>query len=167
MNATRISAIPTNYIESVVARIKARGIESSGGCIEWSVSTDRYGYGQISVLDQDRSRRSTGAHRAAWLALVGPIPVQLEIDHLCRNRRCINVKHMELVTTAENTRRQDHSRKKGRSGARTLATECVRGHAFDAGNTARYVGKDGYERRVCISCRNESNRRRGKSRGAA
>lgn len=48
---------------------------------------------------------SHGAHRKAWVKANGPIPDGLEIDHLCNNRACQNVEHMELVTHAENYKR--------------------------------------------------------------
>jgi hypothetical protein len=47
------------------------------------------------------------AHRFAYELLVGPIPEGLVIDHLCRNRRCVNPAHLEPVTAEENWRRGD------------------------------------------------------------
>lgn len=45
------------------------------------------------------------AHRAVYKALVGAIRDKAELDHLCRNRACINPKHLEQVSTRENIRR--------------------------------------------------------------
>jgi len=60
------------------------------------------------------------AHRLAWQEVHGPILGALVIDHLCRNRACVNVEHMELVTRAENTRRGNRYR--------WPEGTCIRGH---------------------------------------
>jgi hypothetical protein len=72
------------------------------GCWPWLAATNNRGYGVTS-----RGGRGTRiyAHRLAWELERGPIPEGLTIDHLCRNRGCINVRHMEVVTLAENIRR--------------------------------------------------------------
>lgn len=166
MNATRVHAFPASYVQSVRNRIRRSSVAAENGCIEWTGASDRYGYGAMKVTNQDGDRKNTGTHRAAWIAFVGPIEGDLTIEHLCRNRKCVNVNHMELVTNAENARRQDHSRKKGRSGRRALKVACVNGHTFTDETTAWYRARDGYMRRVCIPCRNLSNARRPKKRAA-
>lgn len=66
------------------------------GCWVWQRSMSQ-GYG--------RCADGTGAHRVFWERSRGPIPQDLEIDHLCRNRACVNPDHMELVTHRENMQR--------------------------------------------------------------
>src|SRR5699024_3553877 len=57
-------------------------------------------------------RKRTGAHRAAWICANGDIPGVLDIDHLCKQRRCINTLHMELVEKSLNTyRRYDRQKR--------------------------------------------------------
>jgi len=87
------------------------------------------------------------AHRVAWVAEHGPIPSDLEIDHLCRNRACVNVAHLELVTHAENMRRASESQ-----------TTCRKaGHDWtDPRNV--YVRPNG--RRYCAECSRIAQRRR-------
>lgn len=81
------------------------------------------------------------AHRKSYEILVGPIPGGLTIDHLCRNRACINPAHMEPVTNAENTRR-----------AAALRTHCIKGHPLEGDNVRIQVRKNGWRSRVCVSC---------------
>lgn len=70
-------------------------------CIEAKGVKDPDGYGRVSRLRFGTQR----AHRAVYEAKHGKIPKGLVIDHLCRNRACINVEHMEVVTVVENVRR--------------------------------------------------------------
>jgi hypothetical protein len=97
-----------------------------------------------------------GRHRKAWEALVGPIPDGMEIDHLCRNRACVNPEHMELVTHRENVLRGDTI-----AARHAAKTECPAGHPYDEANTIRRYG-----RRYCRTCKNahmREARRRKKS----
>lgn len=77
------------------------------GCWWWlGALTAREGYGSFSIGSRkDGTRKNVSAHRWIYEQLVGPIPKGLHIDHLCRERRCVNPDHMEPVTLGENVLR--------------------------------------------------------------
>lgn len=79
--------------------MKTKNIDDSGGpdaCWPWRGSHTKQGYALGS---------RTTASREVYEELRGPIPKGMEIDHLCRNRGCVNPKHLETVTHRENIRR--------------------------------------------------------------
>ncbi len=80
--------------------ISARYTATDTGCWEWALSCSDNGYGKAKF-----QQWQVGAHRLSYLAHVGQIPDSLHLDHLCRNRRCINPAHLEPVTPRENVRR--------------------------------------------------------------
>lgn len=111
-------------------------------CWEWSAYRHR-GYG-IFALSFGRNVR---AHVYAYQQLVGPIPKGLELDHLCRNKPCVNPLHLQPVTHAVNVSRGD-------AGAYLAArTHCPKGHAYDEKNTFVCAG-----RRRCRRCAREKRR---------
>jgi hypothetical protein len=80
-------------------------VDPSTGCWIWLGTRNSEGYGQIRErLDGGRGR-TVKAHRFMYERLVGPIPVGRQLDHLCRNRACVNPVHLEPVDNATNTQR--------------------------------------------------------------
>jgi len=75
------------------------------GCWVWVAALNHKGYGLMSW--QGRTRP---AHRVSYELLRGPLVEGLEIDHLCRNRACVNPDHLEQVTSQVNTLRRDIGR---------------------------------------------------------
>jgi len=108
-------------------------------CWQWHAGKSKAGYGMFND--------GTGmkyAHRLSWSAINGPIPSHLVIDHLCRNRSCVNPLHMELVTRGENVLRGI-----GTSAMHARETTCPKGHPYSQENT--YVRKD-RKGRMCQQC---------------
>ena len=83
-------------------RIAARTtLDPVTGCLVWQGLLGKTGgYGRISSGNRD-----VYVHRAAWELKNGPVPAGLELDHLCRNRACVNLAPLEIMTRRENVRR--------------------------------------------------------------
>lgn len=123
-------------------RIKSRSTEVPSGCWEWNLRRDRDGYGHTKVAG-----RSLLAHRASYDAFIGPIPAGMTLDHLCRNKCCVNPDHLEPVSNKENILRSD-----GITAQAARQTHCRAGHAFDAENTY-YPPGGGRHCRMCNRAR--------------
>lgn len=127
-------------------------MEPMSGCWIWTGYVDQNGYGSTYLgFRADNTHRTAFAHRVAYLAFRGPIPPELELDHRCRLRCCVNPDHLEPVTGKINQKR----------GVNTPAsrTHCPRGHEYNFMSTGL---------RYCRICTKESARRqRARKRGAA
>lgn len=123
--------------------------DGPNGCWLWQGTMVPTGYGQFAPTKTTR----TPAHRAVWKWLVGPIPDGLELDHLCRNKRCVNPEHLEPVTRLENIRRsvpyRDHLR----------PTHCKWGHERTPENLYTTT-QGGKACRECARIRNRDQMRR-------
>jgi hypothetical protein len=114
-------------------------VQRGPDCYGWSGSRHSWGYGRFSLAG-----KSTTAHRAAWMLLVGPIPRGLQVLHHCDNPPCTRIEHLFLGTGRDNA--QD-AKAKGRLRGQSQE-RCVHGHPFDEKNT--YIRPNG--RRDCRAC---------------
>jgi hypothetical protein len=130
------------------ARVDRRG---SVECWNWLGAVTANGYGRFSPRFGGRSgkMRRQMAHRVAYEAIRGAVPDGLVLDHLCRNRRCVNPLHLEPVTQAENVMRGV-----GVGAVNAAKDHCTDGHEFSAVNT--YITPNG--RRQCRECAKRRSR---------
>lgn len=126
-------------------------LDADTGCWQWTACTAD-GYGRFHL----RRGKVPPTHRLSYEWLVGPIPEGLHIDHLCRNRGCVNPDHLEPVTPKVNILRGV-----GPSAQHAVKTHCPSGHEYTTENTYKYRGM-----RMCVECRKEASRKRPNSRAA-
>jgi hypothetical protein len=112
-------------------------VSDGGDCWAWSAQISANGYGAFSYKG-----RGNYAHRVAYELMIAEIPEGLHIDHLCRNRWCVNPYHLEPVTKRENDRRKPPK------------THCPKMHEYDEKNT--YYDRVGCKR--CRTCGRDSAR---------
>lgn len=120
-------------------RVLLHAVEREGGCWEWGAYKSAAGYGRLTI---DGSP-GLYAHRVAYEELIGSIPEGLQLDHLCRNRACINPWHLEPVTPVVNTRRGE---------GHGSETHCPQKHPYSGANLYIHVDKTGQRRRMCRTC---------------
>lgn len=124
---------------STLCRFMSKVTFAENGCWTWTAYLNSDGYG----IFRDRSHTTPFAHRWAFTELGQRVLVDgLTLDHLCRNRACVNPDHLEQVTHQENMRR---------SAGHDLLTHCAKaGHEFTPENTG--WNDTGRTKRYCRQC---------------
>ena len=117
-------------------------------CWKWTGALDRKGYGRVNW--NGHARR---AHRIIYELLIGKIPDNLPLDHLCRVPGCVRPSHCEPVTTKENNRRSPNG---GWGGIQRRKTHCPQGHPYDEANTTK-LKKGGRSCRTCAREKAKNN----------
>lgn len=147
-----------NTIESIVERLDVQTFCPTGWslsgittldtpCWNWTAYIHyNNGYGYVSFQGRWQS-----VHRVVYENLKESIPEGLQLDHLCRNRKCANPEHLEPVTQKENINR-------GLTGYNSLLAEkerqkthCPHGHEYTEENTIYYKYNKSIKRR-CRAC---------------
>lgn len=121
------------------------------GCWLWVGTVRDDGYGKY---------HRTYAHRLVYTALVGPIPDDRELDHLCRVRCCVNPQHLEAVTRSINQLRSPITV----GAVHRSKTHCPKGHAYE-GDNLRYETNGKSKWRTCVICRRAKDEKRRRAKG--
>lgn len=147
----RSRAVSIGLDEPLLGRFMGNVADDPAGCWMWTARKNPGGYG----LFYARGTRAV-AHRVAYEHFVGLIPPGMSLDHLCRNRACVNPAHLEPVANKENILR-------GESFAAVNARKkvCVRGHQL-TGDGVKMVRRG----RQCVACQRRMDRE-SKARKAA
>jgi hypothetical protein len=151
------NAVRPNYpIPERVARRAAESykIDAATGCWLSTRMRNPLGYAAIEWKEGDE-RRSTLVHRAAWTHANGPIPDGMTIDHMCKQKACVNPYHLRLLTLSDNSARRGH-----RDWA--IGT-CVNGHPASMRRESVWANR---QVSYCGPCLDEKNARARAARKA-
>lgn len=134
--------------------VNSTKFDGPDGCWEWQSTINETGYG----LYCHHEFGSLLAHRLALHVAGKPVPADMTVDHLCRNRRCVNPAHLEIVDRATNSLRGN-----GYFALNARKTHCVNGHEYTPENTGHKKSKTKVGvARYCLTCSRNRNRNRAR-----
>ena len=119
--------------------------DSEDGCWNWTGAIHKLGYGQFKFNGSMKR-----AHRVSYELVKGSIPKGLEIDHICRNRRCVYPDHLRSVTHKVNVLVGDSF-----MARRAMQTHCIHGHPLSGDNLITRPSGG----RKCKTCQRAAERR--------
>jgi hypothetical protein len=125
-------------------------VEKTDGCWNWKAALYiGTGYGRFCL-----GGGYMLAHRFSYLIVKGPIQDGLDLDHVCRNRACVNPDHLRPVSRRENLLAPGSQSLAAKHAAKT---HCPSGHPYSPENT--YVWKRNGQRK-CKACASDRQKRR-------
>ena len=119
-------------------------VDRDTGCWEWTSTKNQKGYPRMKI-----DKVMCGAHRVSYEMFTGPLIDELEMDHICENRGCINPAHIQQISHGDNIRNGARWRHK-------KDNHCIHGHKYTEENTQ--IRADGRKR--CATCRRSQARER-------
>lgn len=138
----------TNNREQFQIVVSSNVAVNDDGCWEWMRGGDSSGYAQVAPPGK---KKKVYAHRLAYEAFRKFIPRTMQVDHLCRNSKCVNPWHLEPVTCGENVKRTVPY------VAGSKESACYFGHEFTEENTIQRP----YGQRFCKTCMTELSTKKG------
>lgn len=138
-----VKSIDINELNSKILTQFFQRIEITNHCWLWNGRKTNGGYGVFSF-----NNNVIRAHRFSYELFKNEIPVNLDLDHLCRNTKCVNPQHLEPVSKYENQKRSPITNMN--------KTHCPQGHEYSSDNL--YVSPKGF--RFCRICKNAHERLR-------
>src|SRR5690349_7137319 len=106
---------PNEFLSRHAAKMEWRG-----ECLIWTGALSS-GYGRVRHEGANHA-----VHRVFFALVNGPVPDELDIDHICHQRACFNVDHLRLATRSENNRHRLSARRDSASGVRNVYWDASR-----------------------------------------
>lgn len=139
-------------IERFMNKVSKKKMGYKTECWMWMAYRNKFGYG---VFRGDKSKHPSGykgrlAHRWVYEHFIGKIESGFEIDHLCRNKGCVNPEHLRQVTHQENMLGLLYTQR---------TTHCPKGHPYSGDNLYIRTRTDGRVYKMCRICKRDSERK--------
>lgn len=132
-----------NFTISEIATFFSR-VNKTPTCWLWTSYGNEGGYGIF---------RKFIAHRVSYSLYKGQPPIDMDVDHLCKNRLYVNPDHLEAVTHQENIKRGNLLN--DISATNKIKTHCKHGHELTSDNIYRYQRRGRNPERQCRTCVND------------